>query len=172
VTGSESTAEVRALEADDAEAYLELLNRIDRETKFLLWEPDERSITSSMLRERAQQSDRVDRVHLVAVAGGEIVGFLAAHRGPSRRVRHRADFAMGVRTEYQGQGIGRRLLAELDRWAAEVGLSRLELTVMAHNQRAIALYERAGFSHEGNKRAGIRVDGHPVDELVMGKLLG
>jgi RimJ/RimL family protein N-acetyltransferase len=168
----EGTAQIRAFEPDDAHAYLELLDRIDRETKFLLWEPDERSITSTMLRERALQPDRVNRVHLLAVAGGEIVGFLAAHRGPSLRVRHRADFAMAVRTEYQGQGIGRRLLAELDRWAAEVGLSRLELTVMAHNLRAIALYERAGFNHEGNKRAAIRVDGHPVDELVMGKLLG
>jgi RimJ/RimL family protein N-acetyltransferase len=172
VTGSESTAKVRAFEVDDADAYVELLNRIDRETNFLLWEPGERSITSSMLRERSLQADREDTVRLLAVAKGELVGFLVAHRGPSQRVRHRADFAMGVCMDHQGQGIGRRLLVGLDSWAAEVGVRRLELTVMAHNHRAIALYERAGYVHEGNKRAAIRVGGHLVDELVMGKLLG
>jgi RimJ/RimL family protein N-acetyltransferase len=163
---------VRPFEVDDADAYVELLNRIDRETELLLWEPGERSITSSKLRERSLQVNPGDGAHLLAVAADEVVGFLVAHRGPTQRVRHRADFAMAVRTDHQGQGSGRRLLVALESWAAEVGVKRLELTVMVHNHRAIALYERAGFAHEGHKRAAILVGGHPVDELVMGKLLG
>ena len=39
------------------------------------------------------------------------------------------------------------------------------------HHRAIALYERAGFVLEGIKRAAIRIDGRPVDERVMGKVL-
>jgi RimJ/RimL family protein N-acetyltransferase len=122
-------------------------------------------------RRRAEQADRADRLHLVADAEGHLVGFLVAHRGATRRVRHRADFAMAVRSAHQRHGIGHRLLAALDDWAADAGLERLELTVMAHNEGAIALYERAGYVHEGVKRHAIHVDGQPVDELVMGKLL-
>jgi hypothetical protein len=33
--------------------------------------------------------------------------------------------------------------------------------------RAIALYHRVGFAPEGTKRGSIRVDGEPVDEIVM-----
>jgi RimJ/RimL family protein N-acetyltransferase len=170
--GQHSNATVRSFAADDASAYVELLRRLDRESTFLLWEPGERSIEPSVLRQRSEQSDRADGVHLVADASGELVGFLVAYRGHGRRIQHRADFAMAVVAAHQGRGIGHRLLTALDAWAAEVGVSRLELTVMAHNERAIALYERAGYAREGVKREAIRVDGRSVDELVMGKLLG
>ena len=42
---------------------------------------------------------------------------------------------------------------------------------MSHNLRAIALYDRAGFVLEGLKRGAICIDGLPVDECVMGKVL-
>jgi RimJ/RimL family protein N-acetyltransferase len=59
----------------------------------------------------------------------------------------------------------------MEDWAVANGLRRIELTVMSHNEGAIALYERAGFVMEGMKRGAIHVDDVPVDECVMGKLL-
>jgi len=163
---------IRSFEAHDAEAYVDLLDRVDRDSTFMLWEPGERSIEPSAVRARVELTERADSIHLVADSAGQLVGFLVAHRGTTRRIRHRADFAMAVRSTHQGQGIGHRLLAGLDEWASNVGVQRLELTVMAHNARAIALYEGSGYAREGLKRGAIRVDGHPVDELAMGKLLG
>ncbi|CAN5467369.1 hypothetical protein BH23ACT3_BH23ACT3_13330 [soil metagenome] len=87
MTDIEGIAAVRPFEADDAEAYVELLHRLDRESSFLLWEPGERSIEPSVLRERARQADRADGVHLVADAAGDLVGFVVAHRGAVRAVR-------------------------------------------------------------------------------------
>ncbi len=42
---------------------------------------------------------------------------------------------------------------------------------MAHNARAIRVYERHGFQVEGRRRQCLLVDGRYVDELYMAKLL-
>ncbi|HWG63549.1 MAG TPA: GNAT family protein [Streptosporangiaceae bacterium] len=56
-------------------------------------------------------------------------------------------------------------------WASVHGLHRLELSVMAHNDRAIALYERMGFSVEGRRSECLLIDGQFVDELCMAAFL-
>ena len=70
-----------------------------------------------------------------------------------------------------GEGLGAGLLAAAQRWAAGHGLHRLELTVMAHNRRAIALFERMGFVVEGRRSECLIVDGQFADELYMAMLL-
>jgi len=47
----------------------------------------------------------------------------------------------------------------------------MELTVMAHNHRAIALYERMGFVHEGRRVGCLLIDGVFLDELYMAMIL-
>jgi RimJ/RimL family protein N-acetyltransferase len=159
------------LRAADAAHYVRLLEQIDRESRFLMWEPGERQVSADDIRRRLTDSGSSDRLRLVALVGDALVGFLVAHRGQPRRVRHRADFTMAVLQDHQSRGIGTELLAALDSWATAVGISRLELTVMSDNEPAFALYERAGYSLEGRKREGIIVDGIGIDELVMGKPL-
>jgi ribosomal protein S18 acetylase RimI-like enzyme len=44
-----------------------------------------------------------------------------------------------------GEGVGRRLLADVETLAHEQGADRLRLGVLADNDRAVAFYERAGF---------------------------
>ncbi|MEO6571476.1 MAG: GNAT family N-acetyltransferase, partial [Ilumatobacteraceae bacterium] len=70
---------------------------------------------------------------------------------------------------YQRRSIGTGMLDQLELWAVENGISRLELTVMAHNRAARTLYERHGFILEGVKHGAIRVAGELIDECVMGK---
>jgi len=45
----------------------------------------------------------------------------------------------------RGQGLGRRLLAEADEFAAGLGVARLSLNVLAKNEAARAMYARCGF---------------------------
>ena len=59
----------------------------------------------------------------------------------------------------------------MEKWAAENGVKRLELSVMTHNERGLALYKKMGFDIEGIKRASIFVNGAYVDEYLMGKIL-
>jgi len=58
--------------------------------------------------------------------------------------------------------------------AALLGLKQRldqELTVMAHNSRAIRLYKRMGFSVEGRRAECLFVDGQFIDELTMAAIL-
>ena len=42
--------------------------------------------------------------------------------------------------------------------------------VLIRDQRAMALYERLGFKHEGRRGRAYMVDGKPVDDCVMAYL--
>jgi RimJ/RimL family protein N-acetyltransferase len=50
------------------------------------------------------------------------------------------------------------------------GIHRLELTVMAHNERAAAVCQRVGYTVEGRACECLFVDGRMADELYMAKL--
>jgi RimJ/RimL family protein N-acetyltransferase len=43
---------------------------------------------------------------------------------------------------------------------------------MTHNQRALGLYQALGYRIEGTRRSALFVEGEPVDEYWMAKLLG
>lgn len=52
---------------------------------------------------------------------------------------------LGVKSGYNGNGVGRGLLEKLDEETKERGFSRIELAVSRNNERAIRLYERSGY---------------------------
>jgi ribosomal protein S18 acetylase RimI-like enzyme len=56
--------------------------------------------------------------------------------------------------EFTGQGIGTRLFEEMQKWAVMQKIHRIDLTVMKHNERAIALYKKMVFEIEGTKEQG------------------
>jgi RimJ/RimL family protein N-acetyltransferase len=161
---------IRPIEQRDAEQFLELLSALDRETSFLLMEPGERTLTIEAQRKLIETSAPL-RMVFVAEREGELVGFVGATRGAFRRNQHSAHLAMGVRRSAQRTGVGSALLSRLVDWAEESGIHRLELTVMAHNLGAIALYLRHGFAIEARRVASLKVDGAYVDEYGMARLL-
>ena len=70
-----------------------------------------------------------------------------------------AAIVIGILQEYSGRGIGTTLFKEVEKWARLHDVWRLELTVMAHNTRAQALYRKIGFEQEGVKKASLIIDG-------------
>lgn len=50
-----------------------------------------------------------------------------------------------VARERRGRGVGRRLLAAVETWARERGLTRLQLLADRENAPALAFYEKAGW---------------------------
>jgi RimJ/RimL family protein N-acetyltransferase len=77
---------------------------------------------------------------------------------------------IGDRTHW-GKGYGSEALELTLRYAFdELNLHRLTLTVIAYNQRAIALYERWGFKREGALREFGERDGERYDLYVYGLL--
>ncbi len=138
----------------------------------MMLEPGERTTTIDEQRNRLRSAvASANQTILVADAGDCLVGYIAILGGGYHRNKHSAHIVAGVLQQYAGQGLGTRLFTEGDRWAREVGLHRLELTVMVHNRRAIALYMKMGFRVEGTRRDSLKVDGAYVDEYYMAKLL-
>jgi|ERR1700687_4414 len=105
---------------------------------------------------------------LICEHDDKFVGFLSIVGSPVPRLRHSAHPALGVLRESWGQGVATRLMNEALRWAPTAGISRLELSVMTTNSRAIALYEPLGFKFEGLRRRAYVINGVGVDDHLMG----
>ncbi|WP_151736396.1 GNAT family N-acetyltransferase [Paenibacillus tengchongensis] len=163
---------IRELTSSDASELLALQHSLDEESAFMMLEPGERKRTvqqvESMIRGYAEAPNSL---LIGAETAGKLAGYLSAGGGEANRIRHSAYLVTGVLREYQGMGIGSALFCELDTWARRAGMVRLELTVMVHNERAIALYTKNGFEIEGLKKKSLKVDGAWVDEYYMGKIL-
>ncbi|OBZ15061.1 GCN5 family acetyltransferase [Bacillus sp. FJAT-27264] len=163
---------LRVLHPGDAEELLNLQHRLDEESSFMLLEPDERRTTVDQLTEMLTSVGASDTSVLIgAEAEGNLVGYLSVRGGNVRRNRHSAYIVIGILRQYQGLGIGSGLFREVDSWAVENEIVRLELTVMTHNDKAVALYQKSGYSIEGTKLKSLKVDGQWVDEYYMSKLL-
>jgi RimJ/RimL family protein N-acetyltransferase len=64
-------------------------------------------------------------------------------------------------------GIGSDMVHAAQDWCRERRLEKLSLAVFPDNERAIAVYEHAGFVREGLRRRQYRVEGQLRDELLM-----
>jgi RimJ/RimL family protein N-acetyltransferase len=155
----------------DAAALLALKRSLDLETSFMLLEPDERTEDEQdIAADLAAKVAAGNSVVMLAEADGRLIGYAEARGGRFRRRAAAAHVVIGVLAEASGRGVGSGLLGELDLWAPAHGIHRLELTVMAHNERAAALYRRVGYAVEGRARECLFVDGRMADELYMAKL--
>ena len=163
---------LRAAGPGDAAGLLALKQDLDRETRFMLLEPGERRENrEDVAADLARVADQVSAVVMVAENAGQLVGYAEARGGRVRRNRITAHVVIGVLAAASGRGVGAGLLRELELWAPAHGIHRLELTVMAHNQRAFELYQRMGYTVEGRRRECLIEDGRFTDELYMAKLL-
>ncbi len=87
---------------------------------------------------------------LLCECAGEIVGSVHVERVDATT----AYLGMLViRPVLQGQGLGRRLMAEAERFAgAEWGAKRMQMQVIALRRELIAYYERRGYRRNGETR--------------------
>lgn len=108
--------------------------------------------------------DREDRT--------ELYGYLFAMGGHVPGIHHMARInGMGVLPSCRRRGLGLGLLQFTENWAAQVGILRLELSVVLGNDAAQDMYRRAGFMPEGVLRAAYNFDGRLEDGWIMSKLL-
>jgi L-phenylalanine/L-methionine N-acetyltransferase len=115
--------------------------------------------------------EREGEISLVACAGGEVVGHLSVYPYPEPRRRHSGHFGMAVREDWQGKGVGTKLLeAALDLAENWLGLTRLDLRVFVDNGAAIALYRKFGFEVEGTHKWFALQGGEYADVHVMARL--
>lgn len=162
------TVILRNGEESDGSAVLENFNLTHTETDYLLSYPDENSFDpekeSQFLKQKAESTNEVE---IIAFVDGKVVGTAGISAvGTKYKVRHRAEFGVGVRKEYWGLGIGGALLEACINCAKEAGYTQLELSVVAENDRAIALYQKAGFIEYGRNPCGFHSRINGFQEIV------
>ncbi|WP_195237005.1 GNAT family N-acetyltransferase [Romboutsia sp. 1001285H_161024_C4] len=162
--------EIRKIKMKDANNYLDMLLNLDKETKFMMFEPGERPTDINIAKNIIEKSINGDNLVLVATDDENIVGFLSVQRGVPKRIKHTGYIVVGIREKFRGKGIGSKLFSELDIWARKNNITRLELSVICSNTVAKHLYEKNGFEIEGVKKNAMIVDGKYVDEFFMAKL--
>lgn len=163
---------IRPIQENDSEQFLLLAKEIDQETQFMLLEPGERTTTIEEQRQKIRNIlSQNNQIILVAEHKNELIGYLRAYGGNFQRNRHSVYLVIGILQAYIGQGIGAQFFKALEEWALTRNIHRLELTVMAHNERAIHLYQIMGFETEGAKRDSLKINGKYVDEYYMAKIL-
>ncbi|HSD83007.1 MAG TPA: GNAT family N-acetyltransferase [Anaerolineae bacterium] len=163
---------VREISPDDAAAYWQLRQQIDRETEFLRFEPDDWLVTTHRVRGRIELMLATDNQTIfVAEKAQQLIGFLWAGGGLYRHNHCRVHILLGVLQAYQRQGLGTRLLKACECWGYTHHIQRLELAVMTHNFVALALYQKMGFHIEGTAPYALCIDGKYIDLHYMSKAL-
>jgi RimJ/RimL family protein N-acetyltransferase len=133
---------------------------------FLSSSSDEEKFSEITWRERIPN-------HIFALNGSDVIGLIGLIFRAREKQKHIADiFSFYVRKEFRGKGIGNLLLLEaLNVISSRGGIGKIELSVVADQKPAIALYEKNGFRHAGVLAREMFVNGNFHDEVLMEKLL-
>lgn len=161
-------AVIRNGDEPDGAAVFAVFNRTHGETDYLLTYPDENSFDSEQeaqfLKEKAISPNEIE---LVAIVDGKIAGTAGIESvGEKYKVKHRAEFGIGILKEYWGLGLGKALTKACIQCAIDAGYEQLELNVVAENERALSLYRSLGFIEYGRNPRGFNSKISGYQELV------
>ena len=135
---------IRNAGPQDAQAMLDYMGCVDRETTFLAREPGEFERGFTLEKERAYLAgcqESPGELFLLAVTPQGVVAGSShcSFRLDRARYRHRAELALSVRQDYWRQGLGRRLMEIQETWCRGQGVEKLCLGVDTKNLRAMGL---------------------------------
>ncbi len=137
--------------SSDGDQMLDVFIKAHGETDYLLTYPDEVKFTAEEESEYLQKkTDSKNEIEILAEIDGKIVGTAGIERvGIHEKLSHRCDFGISILKEYWGLGIGKALLEGCIECAIKAGFEQVELEVVAENERAVKMYEKAGFVEYG-----------------------
>ena len=162
---------VRKATASDASQIVAVMKDAEA-SGFMLFDPGERKLTAEQFEKYIEVTNqKQNSAVFVASEKEKILGYMIVQGETPKRIAHRAYIVIGVHSTSRGKGVGTALFAHAERWAKEVGIQRLELTVIKHNEVAYHLYEKVGFKVEGVKQKSLKINGEYVDEYYMAKMI-
>jgi putative acetyltransferase len=94
------------------------------------------------------------------------------------RQKHRNEHLLyiggvAIHPDFTGKGFGKKMMLEIIDFCTKTGVLRIELSVAAHNERAIQMYENVGFTKEGVMKnyTYLKSKNQFIDEVLMSKLI-
>jgi ribosomal protein S18 acetylase RimI-like enzyme len=162
--GSGPQVQIRTARESDAVSACEAVNAVAAE-KWYLATVDGFSVEQTRTFLKRVVDGALPQV--LAVVGDEVVGFCDVIPNTAKGFTHVGRLGMGVRSEWRRQGIGRRMLDACLSLARKTGVEKVELEVFSDNVAAMRLYDSFGFSQEGRKVRGRKLDDRYQDVTLM-----
>lgn len=158
---------------DDWQKMIEYIKCVASETPYILRTPEECKDTEESERAFIKRYNEDDCGCMISVFDGDtVVGNCNLTIRNRKKVRHRAELAIGLRKSHYSLGIGTALITELSIIARNLGCTQFELTYVGGNTRAVNLYTKCGFVEVGRMPNGVRFDdGTYADDVYMVKKL-
>lgn len=161
---------IRPAMPDDAVGMLELMCSVMEESHngILYSHGDTLRTVEEQRKVVEQRMASENAIMFLAVANGQVVGYVSCVGGVISSTKHTASVGLMVDKAWRGKGIGTALMEHIIEWArGKMIIHRVELEVFTVNPRAAHIYEKLGFQLEGIKRQVYFKDGQFVDAKVM-----
>lgn len=146
---------IRAIRPDDRERIVEAFGRLSPETVYMRMFSFKKALTDAEL----QAITEVDFERMVSLvvtrSAGAAEKIIAAASFIRGEAPDRAEVSFIVADEYQGRGIGRRLLEHLVRIARSRRIARFEAQVLPDNAGMLAVFEGSGLPIERRSEADV-----------------
>ncbi|WP_168706736.1 bifunctional acetate--CoA ligase family protein/GNAT family N-acetyltransferase [Gordonia paraffinivorans] len=135
---------LRPIVPDDAERLVEFHSKLSERTRYMRYFGPTPTLPP---REVARMTtvDHKQRVAIVAMLGGEMIGMGIYEGLASEGKPESAEVAFVIADEHQGRGLGPILLEHLAGAAAENGFTRFEAEVLSENPNMVAVFRDAGY---------------------------
>lgn len=100
---------------------------------------------------------------------GQDCGICSLVFGKGRMDHVATIMSLGVRKDFQGKGLGRKILQDVIDFAKTKQAKRIELIVEADNPKALQFYKNMGFNVEGTCAKAFRRENSSdfVDQVIM-----
>lgn len=148
------TVRIRPLRHDDLQRELRFIQGLSRETLYLRMQYFASQLTERDL-ERLLDLDYFDRLAIAGMVGtGEAQEFVGVSRYARIEGTTRAECAVVVADDWQGRGLGTELMRSLGIAARARGITCLEGSTLAENQRIGAWAQRFGFNVRTEPNSG------------------
>ena len=136
-----STAHLRPIRPDDDEELARMHRQQSQTSIYLRFFTYKSSLSSKEL-QRFTQVDHRDRVALIVLRGGEIIGVGRYDRLDDPL---EAEVAFNIADSQQGRGLGSILMEHLAVAARENGIRRFSAEVLPENRKMLSVFQESGF---------------------------
>lgn len=134
---------IRPIKPADVALYPDFLARISPGDIRLRFLAPRKSFSDDMLKRLTQLDYDRDIAFVALEAGGALAGVGRLSSDPDRAV---AEYALVVRTDLQGHGLGWNLLGHMIDYARSEGIGRIEGIVLGENDRMLTMCREFGFA--------------------------
>jgi len=162
--------EIKLLTASDAENYWELrLEALKQNPEAFLTSYEDAIKRENPIQQVARNFSAEGNYTFGAFENHKLIGIVTLLHETAEKIRHRANiFAMYVTPNKQSLGVGKALMMEAINKAQSIhAIEKINLSVMASNEKAKQLYSKLGFQVYGMEENALKVNGVSYSDLHM-----